>query len=409
MAFFTNANISADLVSGIDKSYADVVLRKHAILGLSEHIKGGGASVTVPVRTGYTVSEGTAMSSTTSSSGSTARSAFIVTPSVLYRTAQVNIAQAMWSEDPNLAAVDILMDEAKATMQGIGDSVERALFGTGYGNIGTISSHSGSTPNFTAILTKPSDAYRFAVGDVLASKATFAAASLDSGTCTVASVDYITGTLTLTGDGTWAPVDTHVLGKSNVIAASASPILWPGLAGWNPDIDNRPASNDSFFNVNRYVNPQALAGTAIDCTGQAPKQAINTLLQAMSNVDGINVDTVLMQSTDYGKLLDDLGSAVEFIDVTGEMGMNYGAVRFEGPTGPLNVISATFATAGIIRAVDSSVLKIKYPGKKPVELKDENGAGFIAVTTDDIAQFTMRANFIFWPSNPAALGNVKIY
>src|SRR4051794_20911940 len=136
MAFFTNTNISADLVAGIDKTYADVVLRKHILLGLCEHIKGGGASISVPVRTGYTVGEATSMSNAVTAASSTARSAFSVIPYKLYKSSDVDIAQAMWSDDPNLAAVDILLDEAKATMQGIGDSVERALMGSGYGALG---------------------------------------------------------------------------------------------------------------------------------------------------------------------------------------------------------------------------------------------------------------------------------
>ncbi len=93
----------------------------------------------------------------------------------------------------------------------------------------------------------------------------------------------------------------------------------------------------------------------------------------------------------------------------GEMGVNYTGIRLAAGKGALSIVQDTFASAGIIRAFDSRVLKVKFPGKKPIELKDENGAGFIAVTTDDIARMTVRANYIFYPTNPAALGNALIY
>jgi hypothetical protein len=405
---FSNANISADLVTAIDKSYPDLVLRKHFLLGISEHVKGGGASVTLPVSTAYTTSEGTGMASTVTTSSSTARKAFVITPYTLYRTSQVNIADAMWSADPDHAAVDIMLDEAKKTMQGIGDSVERAIFGSGYGAIATISSHTGTTGAGTLTLTRATDAYRFQIGDVLVSKATAAAGSLDSGTVSVTGVNPTTGVLTVLSDGTWSATDTHVLGKSNVMAASTSPVVWPGLGGWNPDVDNAVGVSDSFFGVNRYGIVGA-AGTAIDCSGQSVRQALNTLLQTMSFVDGINIDVAFLSPVDYGKLLDDLASSKQFVEVTGEMGVNYDGVKFEGPTGPINVISAPFATAGILRVADSSVFRVKFPGKKPVDLKDDNGAGYIASVTDDVALFTMRANFIWYPTNPAALGNAKLY
>lgn len=409
---FSNANISADLVTALDNSYPDLVLRKHVLLGLSEHKKGGGGSVTLPVSTGYTTSEATTMGPTVSTSSSTPRKAFTITPFTLYRTSQVNIADAQWSEGDaakDHAAVDIMMDEAKKTSQGIGDSAERAIFGSGYGTLGKIASTTGSTPDFVVTLSVASDAYRFQIGDVLKSKTTPAGASLDSGSCTVAAVNPTAGTLALTGDGTWTATANHFLGRSGVIAASASPVLWPGLAGWNPDTDNAVGVSDSFFGVNRYGIVGA-AGTAIDCTGFSVKQALNTLLQTMSFVDGINIDVAFLSPLDYGKLLDDLTSTNRpEVSVEGEMGVNYDGVRFQGPTGPISVISAPMAQAGILRVADSSVFRVKYPGKKPIDLKDDNGAGYIASVSDDVALFTMRANFIWYPTNPSALGNAKLY
>lgn len=409
MGFF-GSNISADLSPALEKAYPDIVLRDHPLLGLCAEDNGGGELVNVPVRTGYTAGIGTTMSAAVATNGQTQRNRFQVTPTnAVYLSSDVNIAQAEWSRDSEHAAVDIIMDESRATMEGMADVVERLLLGDGYGTQGTIKSHSGSTPNFVLTLTRPQDVYRFVINRPGVSKASPAAASLDAGTFTVAAVDPIAGTVNVTGDGTWAPVDTHVLGEASVMAASASVIVPPGLAGWNPDINNRPGSSDSWFGFNRFSNPQAAAGTAIDGTGLPVKQAINTLATAMSNTGGFKIDTILLAPPDYQKLADDLGSSIEFVDVMCEMGVNYTGIRLAAGKGALSIVQDTFATAGILRGFDSRVLKVKYPGKKPIELKDENGAGFIAVTTDDVARITVRANYLFYPTNPAALGNILIY
>lgn len=410
MAFF-GSNISADLSPALEKAYPDIVLRDHPLLGLCAEDNGGGELVNIPVRTGYTVGIGTTMSSAVAANGQTQRNRFQVTPiNPVYLSSDVNIAQAEWSRDSEHAAVDIIMDESRATMEGMADVIERILAaGDGYGTIAKISSHSGSTPNFVLTMTRPQDVYRFVVNRTYVSKATAAASSLDAGTFIAAAIDPIAGTVNATGDGTWAPTDGHVVGESNVMAASTAFQVPPGLAGWNPDINNRPGSSDSFFGFNRFSNPQAAAGTAIDGTGLPIKQAINTLATAMSNTGGFKLDTVLLAPPDYQKLADDLGSAIEFVDVMGEMGVNYIGIRLAAGKGALSIMQDTFATAGIVRAFDSRVLKVKFPGKKPIELKDENGAGFIAVTTDDIARITVRANYVFYPTNPAALGNILIY
>lgn len=412
MAFF-GANIAADVVPSLEKAYPDIVLRDHPCLGLCEEDKGGGSLVAIPVRSGYTVGIGTTMTGAVASNGQTQRKQFQVTPTnPVYLSSDVNLAQAAWSLDPQHAAVDIVTDEARATMEGMSDVVERLIIsGDGYGTIGSIASSTNpSGQHFVLTLKRAQDVYRFVVGRTGVSKATAAAASLDAGTYAIEIVDPGAGTVQVLGDGTWAPTNTHVLGESGVMAASTSVIVPPGWAGWNPDINSRPVlGTDNWFGVDRGSNPQALAGTAIDCSGQSVKQAINTLLTTMAQTGGFKVDTVFLAPPDYQKFSDDLGSAVEFVDVMGEMGMNYTGIRIAAGKGAANVIQDTFTSSGLVRACDSRVLKIKHPGKKPIEMKDENGAGFIAVTTDDIARFTFRANYIFYPTNPAALGNALIY
>ena len=197
------------------------------------------------------------------------------------------------------------------------------------------------------------------------SKATAAAGALDAGTYVIAAVsDGITGTVTVTGDGTWAPTNTHVLGESGVMAASTSVIVPPGWAGWNPDISNRPASNDSWFGVNRFSNPAGLAGTAIDCTGQPVKQALNTLCTQMSQTGGFKVDTAFLAPPDYQKLTDDLGSAVEFVDVMGEMGVNYTGVRIAAGKGAVNILQDTFTSSGLIRVFRLAGAQDQAPGQE---------------------------------------------
>lgn len=406
MAFFTNTNISVELNEWLDKSYADVVMKNHPTYGLATHKEEYGVAVRVPVKSGYSQGEATQMSDAVALNQTTLREAFVVTPNKKYRTEDVDMAQAAYSEDPEHAAVDALIDGMETCLRASAEAAERDLWGDGYGTMATILSNTNPSGNiFILTLKTTQDAWKFQKGQTLVSKATAAAASLDAATASVTGVDPIAGKIQVDGGGTWTPTNTHVLGLSKVMIASATPATFLGIPAWNPDVNNRPLTNDNLYGVNRFNNSAALAGIAIDATGQPVKQALNQLLQAMSNVGGAKVDTAFLNWSDYAKLLDDLGSQRVSISATGEMGMNYDGVKFMGPSGAVNVHPGTFVPAGRLQVCDISTLIIGAPGQF---IQNKARDKFIEVPDNDTARIAIRTNGFVYISNTAAWGNALI-
>lgn len=406
MAFFTNPNISNELTEWLDKSYPDVVMRNHPTLGLATHKEEYGVAVRVPVKSGYSQGEATVMSDAVALTGQTQREAFVFTPNKKYRIEDVDMAQAAYSEDPEHAAVDALIDGMETCLRASSEAAERDLWGDGYGTLARILSNTNPTGNiYVLTLYTPQDAWKFQKTQTLVSKTTPATGSLDTATATVTGVDPIAGTVTVDGGGTWTPTNGHYLGLYKVMLASTAPITFPGIPAFNPDVNNRPTSSDSFFGVNRYANATALAGVAIDCTGQPVKQALNQLLQAMSNVGGAKIDTALLNWADFARLLDDLGSNRVSIQVTGEMGMNYDGVKFMGPSGAVNVIPGTFVPAGRLQVCDSSTLTIGAPGQF---IQNKARDKYIEVQDNDTARIAIRTSGFVYITNPAAWGNALI-
>lgn len=409
MSSFNNQNIANDVRNWLDASYPDLVMRNHPTYALASHSQAYGGQIDLPWAVGYTAAEATSMNTAVGiANAQTQRRKPKIDWFKRYFIEDVDLAEAAYSQDKDVAATDVLIDAVKKTMIIASEAAEKFLWGTGYGDQGKIKSYTNPSGNtYVLTLASAADAWKWQTNFKGVSKQTVNNASMRAGTFTVTSTDPINGTVTVLGDGTWAPNNNDFIGRYGVMAASTAMVTWPGIPAFNPDVNNRPQANESFFGVDRSENPLAMAGIAIDCTGQPVKQALNTLLQYMSNVKGRRIDTGLLNFADYGRLLDDLGSNRVNLSVEGEMGVNFDGVRFMGPSGPLNVVPATFVPQGRVQVGDISTLHIKSPDPKFIDQKAENGA-FIEVQDNDTARIAIRMNGFAYISDPAAWGNALI-
>ena len=77
----------------------------------------------------------------------------------------------------------------------------------------------------------------------------------------------------MTANGGWTPTNGHVVGLQGTMAASTALVTFAGIPAWIPPIASRPVASTAFFGVDRSVDEQKLAGTALDGTNMGVLEA----------------------------------------------------------------------------------------------------------------------------------------
>jgi hypothetical protein len=227
------------------------------------------------------------------------------------------------------AFVDEMKREMDGGIRNITNNIAFELFGSGTATrgitTGALVNVSGST--YTLTLANPDTVVNFEVNMFLCGSATDGGALV--GTPDVAQVTKVnrkTGVLTVletTGaphtnwaTGTYLTVqgDLPAAGGSGSgpLGSTGSYLALTGLAGWVPSTD--PASNDSFWGVNRSVDPSRLGGLRYDATSFSIEEGMTNAL-AFANREGARPDLAIMDFTSYAALVNSLGAKVQYVEV----------------------------------------------------------------------------------------------
>ncbi len=320
---------------------------------------------------------------------------------------KVDNFEADLSSNKKGAVVSFYADAIEKSMRGAGDDVEWSLFSDGFGTMATITSNTGGGP-YVLTLTNPGDVYRFQNGMVLVTKATPAAAALDTGTATVTATDPSAGTITVSAAGGWTPTNTHVIGYQGTMAASTSMQTWAGLQGWLPDDQNRSGLGTTFYGVDRSVSPTLLAGHYLNATSMNVKQATYNLAVQIGPISGSKPDIALMSYSNYGKLeiLED--TRVQHVQAKGDgITLFYEGIKIAGPKGPITCMPATFCDASHIYVMDSSTIKLGSPGGNFIKPATKSGEP-VELSSDDANEVRMRAGGFFWLTAPGYNGVARV-
>lgn len=233
-----------------------------------------------------------------------------------------------------------LKEEIDNAFYTAGRSIAKDLFRNGGGARGQISSGSNvGTPTIT--LANVNDIVNFEVGMVLNVSATDGTSgSKRTGTVTIESLDRDAGTITATGNWT-----------AGIAAAAAGDYIFQngdfestkqglmGLAGWIPA--SAPGGGDSFFGLDRSVDPVRLAGLRYTAGAGGPIE--ETLIQCAARLarEGASPDTVVMNPMDIASLVIQLGNKVIYDRATASDNPDFGfkVPVIVGPKGPIQVLS----------------------------------------------------------------------
>lgn len=261
------------------------------------------------------------------------------------------------------------VDESKlivdTSFRSLSNDMASDLFGAGTGSRGQIGSVSTSGGVTTINLAEPADVVKFEVGMVIVAAATDGGTPVASTSVALTSVNRTTGVLKGTPTGTpassWSA--NYFLIQEGDIVTSGSNLKISGFGAWLPK--TAPASGDSFWGVDRSVDPTRLAGVRYDGSAQTVEES---LIDAASLVarEGGQPEMCFVNFATYSALEKALGSKVQYVDVHHEeASIAFAGMKIHAPYGPISVIPDRSCPAKTAYMLQMDTWKFRSLGKAP--------------------------------------------
>jgi hypothetical protein len=279
----------------------------------------GGKYYPQPVQIGVSQGRSSTFSTAQTNQTSDVFREFLVTLASDYSLATLDNKTLLSARTDKQAFVNAAKVQVDGAIRSIKNSLGSALFRSGTGSIGQIS----SITTGVIVLASALDVVQFEIGMVIQANAT------DGGTPRAAlgyviSVDRSAGTVTVSASlggsagspASWAASD-FLLVQGDVNAKIA------GLAGWLPF--TAPTSGDSWYGVDRSIDTVRLSGNRKDASNQSIEEGLQDFLTQIAINDGAP-DYFITNPNSYVALQKALGSKAQIVELAAEMGKDYRAV-----------------------------------------------------------------------------------
>ena len=408
MAFF-NTNVDTLLRNDLERAYENMAFGGNyaSLIGLFKKEDVSGDAKKVPLKRDLGAGQSATASTAYANSTLAGREAFVVTPYKSYGFSIIPLDQAAFTKGDDNAVVDLLLDESQTAMDSCKMQMDQALAGDGSGTVGTIVSNTGT---YVLTLNNKTEVNRVTVGATYVSKATPFAASLDSGSFTVTAANAAAKTITVTANSGWTPTNTHVFGLQGTMAASTSPVVWPGIPGWIPPAASRPATG-SFFGVTRTTNETKLAGLYLDGTKLGILEGINQLAYSIADIPGATPDLVVCSFSTLGKIQAQLQTERRYVEamVKGPgIDVFYKTIRINGPMGDMDIVGSSNWNPTLCAVLSKNTWCLAAPGNKPFVPATANGSPVVEIPGDDTAVAKYRSQGIVYCDAPGHNGMLTI-
>ena len=279
----------------------------------------GGKYYPQPVQIGVSQGRSSTFSTAQTNQTSDVFREFLVTLASDYSLATLDNKTLLSARTDKQAFVNAAKVQVDGAIRSIKNSLGSALFRSGSGSIGQIS----SITTGVIVLASALDVVQFEIGMVIQANAT------DGGTPRAAlgyviSVDRSAGTVTVSASlggsagspASWAANDYLLVQGDNNAKIS-------GLAGWLPFA--APTSGDSWYGVDRSIDTVRLAGNRKDASTQSIEEGLQDFLTQIAINDGAP-DYFITNPNSYVALQKALGSKAQIVELAAEMGKDYRAV-----------------------------------------------------------------------------------
>ncbi len=274
------------------------------------------------------------------------------------------------------------VDAAKLQMDGgfrnITNNIAFELFGSGTATRGVSSASSsqvgGTAPGgVTLPLTNPQQIVSMEVGMLLMASATDGGApSTDTVTITVVNraSGVVNGTASASSlSANWAIGSglayLTIAGDlpSTGATSTGSFLALSGLAAWVPVTS--PASNDSFWGVNRSADPTRLAGCRFNAQAFTIEEGMTNAL-AFLNREGGKPDLCVMDFASYAALVNALGAKVQYVQVNhDEVEVAFEGITFQSAYGRVTVLADRSCPPQTAYLLTMNTWKLRSLGKVP--------------------------------------------
>lgn len=380
-------------------SYEDLTFRDHPLTGMAQKELAGGRTVNVSLKYGQNGGRSANFDKAQSNAVDVSNIEFIVSPGIDYATSKIPNPEIELSANDRGAVVRLLTDRGESNHRNLSDSLERDLFGSGYGTLGRIAAIAGAVMTLETS-QQVVNFYKNQKVNFAASEA--AAAMRTAGTAlTVLSADIDAKTVTFTA-GIVATLSDVIVGDyafQEGDKTNATRVKLTGLAGWIPAV--APVGGESFYGVDRSVAPQALAGWRIDGSALKITEAINRAVARIGTFAGSRVDAIMMSPGMMVKFTDLLSTRDMNVDVQGKgITLSYSGIKWMGGgRGPINVYTSPFCPDDKIYVLSLSSWHLGAPRNKIIQTANKNGS-FVDVYNADSVEIRDRTLGFFWCDAP---------
>lgn len=394
MAIVTNVTDSVEPVLNqwYTDSYEDLTFRDHPLLGMSNKQEGGGKVMAVPLKYGQNGGRSADFLKAQANQTDASNLEFLVYPGIDYSVATVKNTDIELSSSDRGAVVKLLTDRGETASRNLGDSVERDLFGSGFGTLGQILNPGGISGS-TITLTTIQQATNFYPNQkvVLAATENNAALRNAGATLLVQSVDMDSKVVTFT-TGVVATIAAAAVGDfvfQEGDKTNATAIKLTGLSGWIPS--TAPSVSENFFSRDRSVAPTLLAGWRVDGTKLKLTEAINRAVTRIGTLSGSRPDVVFMSPSNMERFMNLLDAKAVFSNVQGKgITLGFEGIRWNSAKGMLTVMQSPFCPDDHVFVLTSSSLTLYAPGNKLMKQANKNGK-FVDVYNADSSEIRMRS------------------
>ena len=279
----------------------------------------GGKYYPQPVQIGVSQGRSSTFSTAQTNQTSDVFREFLVTLASDYSLATLDNKTLLSARTDKQAFINAAKVQVDGAIRSIKNSLGSALFRSGSGSIGQIS----SITTGVIVLASALDVVQFEIGMVIQANAT------DGGVPRAAlgyviSVDRSAGTVTVSASlggaagspASWAASDYLLVQGDNNAKIS-------GLAGWLPFA--APSSGDNWYGVDRSIDTVRLAGNRKDASNQSIEEGLQDFLTQIAINDGAP-DYFITNPNSYVALQKALGSKAQIVELAAEMGKDYRAV-----------------------------------------------------------------------------------
>ncbi len=276
------------------------------------------------------------------------------------------------------AFVDAAKLQMDSGFRNITNNIAFELFGDGTATRGVSAASSSQTGAATNVVTLPltnaQQIVAFEVGMLLVAS-TSAGGIPSSDTVTVTAVNRATGVLTGIASASPALSSNWAIGSGQAYLSisgdipatgalgTASNLAISGLQAWIPVAS--PASNDSFWGVNRSADPTRLAGLRYNAQSYTIEEGMTNAL-AFLNREGGKPDLCIMDFASYAALVNALGAKVQYVQVNhDEVEVAFEGITFQSAYGRVTVLADRSCPPQTAYLLTMATWKLRSLGKVP--------------------------------------------